>query len=159
MRYCRATSSRPAISWPGRVGAECSREPGDCLSYGLIADVIRKPGAGDARRYHVGGGANGGQAFLDLDGGGSGARGKAQAGQLGAVDDIDVQMQVNRHTMKSVEGGGDRGRVGGHAADLAQSQRGDRLGHVGWDREGRDVLVEVSYPLRLTLGIWPLTAA
>jgi hypothetical protein len=55
---------------PCQVAAECAGEPGDCLACGLVADAIRKPGAGDAGGCHVGGGADGGQAFLDLGDGG-----------------------------------------------------------------------------------------
>jgi hypothetical protein len=55
------------------ISAECSCKPGDCLARGLVADAIGKPGAGDAGGFHVGGGADGGEAFLDLGDGGSGA--------------------------------------------------------------------------------------
>jgi hypothetical protein len=41
---------------------------------------------------------------------------------LRAVDDIHVEMQVDRRAAEPAEGGGDRGRVGGHTADLAGVQ-------------------------------------
>jgi hypothetical protein len=58
---------------PCQIGAECSGEPGDCLACGLVADAFGQPGAGDACGYNVGGGAGGGQTFLDLGEGGPGA--------------------------------------------------------------------------------------
>src|SRR6266568_1295717 len=61
---CLAGRSAAGGFVPCQVGADCSGEPGDCLAGGLVADAIGKPGAGDAGGSHVGGGADGGQAFL-----------------------------------------------------------------------------------------------
>ena len=79
-----------------QIGAECSGEPGDCLACGLVADAVGQPGAGNACTCDVGRGADGGQAFLDLGKGGPGGCREAQSGQVGAVDDVDVEMDVDR---------------------------------------------------------------
>jgi hypothetical protein len=91
--------------------------------------VLGEPGAGDVGSGDVGRGAGGGQAFLDLGEGGSGAGGEARAGQLGTVDDIDVEVEVDGGGAELAEGGGDRGGVGGHAAD-ATGGEGVALGGV-----------------------------
>jgi hypothetical protein len=48
---------------------------------------------------------------------------------LRAVDDIHIEVQVDGRAAQLVQGGGDRGRVGGHAADLADGQ-GIALGRI-----------------------------
>ena len=96
-----------------------------------------EPCAGDVGGLHVGGGADGGQAFLDLGKGRPGAGGEARAGQLGAVDDVDVQVEVDRGGAELAKGDGDGGRVGGDAADLAGVE-GVALGGVEVTGVGED---------------------
>jgi pimeloyl-ACP methyl ester carboxylesterase len=103
---------------PGQVGAERTGEAGDGVACGLVADAIGEPGAGDVGARDVRGGAGGHQACLDLYEGGPGAGGEARAGQLRGVDDVDVEMEEDRDGAELAEGGGDRGGIGGHAADL-----------------------------------------
>jgi hypothetical protein len=59
---------------------------------------------------------------------GPGPEGK-RAGQLGAVDDVDVEVEVDGGGAELAEGGGDRGGVGGHAADVTGGE-GVALGGV-----------------------------
>ncbi len=61
--------------------------------------------------------------------GGAGADGDAQTGQLRAVEDVHVDVPVDGGAAEPAQGGVDRGRVEGEAADLAGGE-GVALGGV-----------------------------
>lgn len=85
------------VSWrPGEPGAERGGQLGDRLPRGRPADLPGEPGTGERCRDDVRARGDRGQAVPDVAERGTRARGEPQPGYLGAVQDVNVYVQVDR---------------------------------------------------------------